>query len=432
MSASIVVGAQWGDEGKGKLVDVLASKADMVVRFQGGANAGHTLVVNGEKTVLHLIPSGILHPNTLCMITSGVVLDVFGILVEIEKLQARGMMKNSSQFLISDNCSLLMPYHKVLDVARESYLNKEKIGTTGKGIGPAYEDRTSRRGLIFSDLFEPSTLKEKIDRALFEKNVLLKNVYGQEPIDSAELVEKLKGAAERLLPHRCTDTSQMIMKALKGGKKVLFEGAQGTLLDINHGTYPFVTSSSTIAASACTSTGIGPQNIKQVIGVFKAYATRVGAGPFPTELLDQTGETLRTTGHEFGSTTGRPRRCGWLDLVALKYAIRLNGITSLAMMKLDVLSGLDKIQVCTGYKVGGQTITEWPSTLKELEGAQPILTEFSGWKEDLTKINQLSQLPRPVNQYLDFIADQVKTPIDVISVGPGREQTLWVKPLFNN
>jgi adenylosuccinate synthase len=432
MSASIVVGAQWGDEGKGKLVDVLASKADLVVRFQGGANAGHTLVVNGHKTVLHLIPSGILHPNTLCMITSGVVLDVFGILEEMDKLKAQGLMKRSEQFLISDNCSLLMPYHKLLDVARESHLNREKIGTTGKGIGPAYEDRTSRRGLIFSDLFEPDTLKEKIDRALFEKNVLLEKIYGQKPFDSSELVKNLKIAAEKLLPHRCSDTSQTIMKALKGGKKVLFEGAQGTLLDINHGTYPFVTSSSTISASACTSTGIGPQNIKQVIGVFKAYATRVGAGPFPTELLNQTGETLRTTGQEFGSTTGRPRRCGWLDLVALKYAIRLNGITSLAMMKLDVLSGLDKIAICTGYKIGSQVMTEWPSTLKDLEKAEPILTEFTGWKENLTRINQLSELPRPVNQYLDFISDQVKTPSDVISVGPGREQTLWVKPLFNS
>ncbi len=432
MSASIVVGAQWGDEGKGKLVDVLASKADLVVRFQGGANAGHTLVVDGHKTVLHLIPSGILHPNTLCMITSGVVLDVFGILEEMGKLKERGLMAKPENFLISDNCSLLMPYHKILDVARESHLNKEKIGTTGKGIGPAYEDRTSRRGLIFSDLFEPSTLREKIDRALFEKNVLIEKVYGQKPFDPSELVENLKKAAEKLLPHRCTDTSQVIMRAIKGGKKVLFEGAQGTLLDINHGTYPFVTSSSTISASACTSTGIGPQNIKQVIGVFKAYATRVGAGPFPTELINETGETLRRTGHEFGSTTGRPRRCGWLDLVALKYAIRLNGITSLAMMKLDVLSGLDKIAICTGYKIGNQVVTEWPSTLKDLENAQPVLTEFTGWKEDLTKINQLSDLPRPVNQYLDFITDQVKTPIDVISVGPGREQTLWVKPLFNN
>lgn len=431
MSASIVVGAQWGDEGKGKLVDVLASKADLVVRFQGGANAGHTLVVNGHKTILHLIPSGILHPNTLCMITSGVVLDVFGILDEIDKLKAQGLMKRPEQFLISDNCSLLMPYHKILDVARESALNKEKIGTTGKGIGPAYEDRTSRRGLIFSDLFQPKTLKEKLERALLEKNVLFEKIYGQPAFDTKELVEKLTAAAERLLPHRCQDTSQMILKAIKGGKKVLFEGAQGTLLDIHHGTYPYVTSSPTISSSALTSTGIGPQNIKQVIGVFKAYATRVGAGPFPTELLESTGEFLRSTGKEFGSTTGRPRRCGWLDLVALKYAIRLNGITSLAMMKLDVLSGLDKLQICTGYKIKDQVMTEWPSTLSELEGAEPVLTELSGWKEDLTKINQLSELPRPVNQYLDFISDFVKTPIDVISVGPGREQTLWVKPLFN-
>ncbi|MFN8845970.1 MAG: adenylosuccinate synthase [Bdellovibrionales bacterium] len=432
MSASIVVGAQWGDEGKGKLVDVLASRADLVVRFQGGANAGHTLVVNGHKTVLHLIPSGILHPNTVCMITSGVVLDVFGILDEIDKLQAQGLLKKPENFLISDNCSLLMPYHKVLDVARESYLNDEKIGTTGKGIGPAYEDRTSRRGLIFSDLFQPDTLKEKIDRALLEKNALLTQVYGKDPFDTKGLLDKLASAAERLKAHRCQDTSHMILKAIKGGKKVLFEGAQGTLLDIHHGTYPFVTSSSTIAASSLTSTGIGPQNIKSIIGVFKAYVTRVGAGPFPTELLDSTGEFLRTTGHEFGSTTGRPRRCGWLDLVALKYAIRLNGITNLAMMKLDVLSGLEKIQVCTGYKINGQTVTEWPSTLKELEGAVPVLQELPGWKEDLTKITQLSELPRPVNQYLDFISDFVKTPIDVISVGPGREQTLWVKPLFNS
>lgn len=431
MSASIVVGAQWGDEGKGKLVDVLASRADLVVRFQGGANAGHTLVVNGVKTILHLIPSGILHPNTLCMITSGVVLDVFGILDEIEKLKAQGLMKKAENFLISDNCSLLMPYHKILDVARESYLNKEKIGTTGKGIGPAYEDRTSRRGLIFSDLFQPKTLKEKLDRALMEKNVLFEKIYGQKPFETTELVEKLLQAAEKLAPHRCQDTSHLILKAIKGGKKVLFEGAQGTLLDIHHGTYPYVTSSPTISSSALTSTGIGPLNIKNVIGVFKAYATRVGAGPFPTELLDSTGEFLRSTGKEFGSTTGRPRRCGWLDLVALKYAIRLNGITSLAMMKLDVLSGLDKLQICTGYKINDTVVTEWPSTLAELEGAEPVLVELPGWKEDLTKINQLNELPRPVNQYLDFISDFVKTPIDVISVGPGREQTLWVKPLFN-
>ncbi len=431
MSASIVVGAQWGDEGKGKLVDVLSSKADLVVRFQGGANAGHTLVVNGEKTVLHLIPSGILHPSTTCLITSGVVLDVFGIIDEIEKLNEKGLLKRNDQILISDNCSLLMPYHKILDVARESHLNKEKIGTTGKGIGPAYEDRTSRRGLIFSDLFEPATLKEKIDRALMEKNVLLEKIYGEKRFDSSELVDRLRSAAEKLQPHRCQDTSQFILKAIRGGKKVLFEGAQGTLLDIHHGTYPFVTSSSTVSGSACTSTGIGPQNIKQVIGVFKAYTTRVGAGPFPTELMDGIGETLRQNGHEFGSTTGRPRRCGWLDLVALKYAIRLNGITSLAMMKLDVLSGLDKVALCTGYKIKNQVVTEWPSTLRELEGAEPVLVEMNGWKEDLTKITQLSELPRPVTQYLDYISDQLKTPIDVISVGPGREQTLWVKPLFN-
>lgn len=432
MSGIVVVGAQWGDEGKGKLIDVFAEKADMVVRYQGGANAGHTLVVNGKKTVLHLVPSGVLRPETTCVIAPGVVIDVFSIRDEIRKLKDSGYLQNPKQLMIADTATIILPYHKALDAAREAALSDGKIGTTGKGIGPAYEDRASRRAVLFGDIFDRETLKAKIELALREKNFMLENYYKAEGFKVETLLKDLSDVAEELAPYRTKDASLFINKTLKSGKRVLFEGAQGTMLDIMHGTYPFVTSSSTLSANACVSAGIGPMNIQKVIGVFKAYATRVGGGSFPTELTDEVGQKIQADGHEFGSTTGRARRCGWLDLVALKYAIRVNGITNLAMMKLDVLTGHDRIGVCTAYKINGEVITELPTSPYELEKVEPVIEWLPGWKEDLTKIKTLSDLPRPTTNYIDYLGSQLGTPIDVISIGPGREQTLWVKPLFNN
>ncbi len=432
MSGVIVVGAQWGDEGKGKLVDVFAEKADMVVRYQGGANAGHTLVVNGKKTVLHLVPSGILRPETQCVITSGVVVDVFSILDEIRGLKENNFLQNPKQLLISDNATAILPYHKILDAVRESALSEGKIGTTGKGIGPAYEDRASRRAILVGDLYDRDSLKKKIELALREKNFMFENYYKVETFKVDDLMDKLAKVAEELAPYKAKDTSTIINKYLKAGKRVLFEGAQGTMLDLLHGTYPFVTSSATIAGSACVGAGVGPTHMQKVIGVFKAYTTRVGGGPFPTELQDEVGKKIQTDGHEFGSTTGRARRCGWLDLVALKYAIRVNGITNLAMMKLDVLTGHDRIGVCTAYKINGEIVSEFPSSIIDLEKVEPVIEWLPGWHQDISKIKALSELPRPTTSYIDYIGSQLGTPIDVISVGPGREQTLWVKPLFNN
>jgi adenylosuccinate synthase len=433
MSGIVVVGAQWGDEGKGKLVDVFAEKADMVVRYQGGANAGHTLVVNGEKTILHLVPSGILRPDTTCIIASGLVIDVFGIRDEINKLKKNGLLSNPKQLLISDTATIILPYHKALDAAREAALSADdKIGTTGKGIGPAYEDRASRRAILLGDIFDASTLKAKLELALTEKNHMLANYYKVPTFKVEDLMKDLAAVAEELAPYRLKDCSLLINKSLKAGKRVMFEGAQGTMLDILHGTYPFVTSSSTLASNACASAGVGPTSVQKVIGVFKAYTTRVGGGPFPTELNDEIGKKIQTDGHEFGSTTGRARRCGWLDLVALKYAIRVNGITNLAMMKLDILTGHDRIGVCTAYKLNGETITELPTSPYELAKVEPVIEWIPGWKEDLTKIKSLLDLPRPTTNFIDYVGAQLGTPIDVISIGPGREQTLWVKPLFNN
>ena len=432
MSGIVVIGAQWGDEGKGKVVDVFSEKADFVVRFQGGSNAGHTLVVNGKKTVLHLVPSGILREDSICLVGPGVVLDIEGLVQEITDLKNSGHLNNPKQLSISDLCTVIMPYHKKLDACRENSASATKIGTTRKGIGPAYEDRASRRALTFGDLFNKETLKAKLEIALQEKNALFEKVYGEKPHSVNDLVKWIEPLAEQLKDYRSRDISLTVHKALKGGKRVLFEGAQGSLLDVVHGTYPFVTSSSTIAGSACTGIGIGPTNITKVVGIMKAYTTRVGAGPFPSEQLNDIGERIRTVGNEFGSTTGRPRRCGWLDLVALKYSIRLNGLTNLALMKLDVLSGLEKIAVCTGYKVNGELMTDFPPNTTDLEKAEPVFEWMSGWKEDLARISNLKDLPRAAMNYIDFIGNHLATPIDVISVGPGREQTLWVKPLFSN
>jgi adenylosuccinate synthase len=431
MSATVVIGAQWGDEGKGKLVDVLAANADLVVRFQGGSNAGHTLVVNGKKTVLHLIPSGILHKDKTCVIASGVVIDIFGLTDEIKKLKATGFNISASQLLISDNATALLPYHKVLDKAREEALSAGKIGTTGKGIGPAYEDRAARRALVMADLFDSSNLMQKLEFVLKEKNALFSKLYDLPEIKAQDIYDQIQTVIHELEPYRASDVSLLISQKIKQGKKIVFEGAQGTLLDIHHGTYPFVTSSSTIAGSGSISAGVGPHHLSKIVGVFKAYCTRVGSGPFPSELNNEIGLKIQKDGHEFGSTTGRARRCGWLDLVALKYAIRLNGINSLAMMKLDVLSGHDQIGICVGYKLNGEVIKEFPTSTESVTKAEPIYEYLPGWTEDLTRTKSVKDLPRNVLKFIEFVSQECGCPVDVVSVGPDRDQTLWIKPLFN-
>ncbi|MBK9294794.1 MAG: adenylosuccinate synthase [Oligoflexia bacterium] len=432
MSGIVVVGAQWGDEGKGKVVDVFSSQADIVVRYQGGNNAGHTLVVNGQKTVLHLIPSGILHKRCTCIIASGVVLDPEVLITEINALKEKGILTNPRQLLIADGATLIMPYHKIIDQSREERLGREKIGTTGRGIGPAYEDRASRKAVLFRDLFDSEALKQKLTVALEEKNFLIENFFRSRPLSVAELHDKYMELGRQLEVHRIDDPGLMISLAMKKKKKVLFEGAQGTLLDLLHGTYPFVTSSNTVAGGACTGTGLGPSSVKKVIGITKAYTTRVGTGPFPTELHDDIGELIQKKGSEFGATTGRRRRCGWLDLVALKYAIRVNGLTSLSLMKLDVLTGLDELKVAVGYKYKGKKITDFPTSAKVLEGVEPIYKSFKGWSKDIDGVSKKSELPKEAKDYISFIEKQVGIGCDIISTGPDRKATIWVKPLFKS
>jgi adenylosuccinate synthase len=426
----VVVGSQWGDEGKGKVVDVFSAQADFVVRYQGGANAGHTLVVNGVKTVLHLVPSGILHPKAVCIIASGVVLDIEAVTSEIRALKEAGVLQSADQLKIADNATVLLSYHRRLDAAREKALGLEKIGTTGRGIGPAYEDRASRKAILFGDLFDTARLKDKLAAGLKEKNFLLKEYFKEEPVDLEALYKRCLELADELAPYRIRDASLLISKAVRSGKKVLFEGAQGTMLDLLHGTYPFVTSSSTIAGSACIGSGIGPASFSKVVGITKAYTTRVGSGPFPTEIQGDLGERIRRDGAEFGATTGRPRRCGWLDLVALKYAIRVNGITNLALMKLDVLSGHEKIDVCTAYRLDGQETKDLPFCSGDLDRIEPVYKSLPGWSEDISQVKGVQNLPQAARDYIQFIGNELATPIDVVSVGPGREQTLWIRPLF--
>lgn len=431
MPGIIVVGSQWGDEGKGKIVDLFSQEADLVVRYQGGANAGHTLVVNGVKTILHLVPSGALHPKTTCLIASGVVLDIELFVKEVQALREAGHLQREGQLLVSDGCTLILPYHRMLDQAREKALGNEKIGTTGKGIGPAYEDRASRRAVLFRDLFSPDTLRAKLEKSLKEKNFLLEKFYGEKPFNVDEVMDQVRSFMKVVTPFRCHDASHVVVQALKSGKKVLFEGAQGTLLDLNHGTYPFVTSSSTIAGSACVGTGIGPNTINKIMGIMKAYSTRVGSGPFPTELNDEIGERIRTVGKEFGATTGRARRTGWIDLVALKYAIRINGITNLVLTNLDVLSNFDYIGACTHYEVDGKVTDQYPTSTEDLARAKPVIKQLKCWPEDIQGARSVRDLPKAAQDYVTFLTSELGTPIDVISVGPDRGQTLFVKPLFD-
>ncbi len=425
MPTLVVVGAQWGDEGKGKIVDIYSRAADAVVRFQGGNNAGHTLVVEGEKVILHLIPSGILHGDTICCIGNGVVVDPEVLLGEIDGLRARGKFPAEDHLLISEAAHLILPCHKALDLAREEHAGAKKIGTTGRGIGPCYEDKASRRGIRVGDLLRPTSLREKVVAVLEERNALLRHL-GATPFDPTEVFEALLAHGERLRPHMA-DVTERLHVWLGEGKTILFEGAQGTLLDLDHGTYPFVTSSTTLSGGVCAGAGVGPGAIDGVIGITKAYTTRVGSGPFPTELHDAVGDRLREQGAEFGSTTGRPRRCGWLDLVALRHACRLNGLTGLAVTKLDVLQGLEEIRLCVGYRLDGERLDRVPSGAEEFERCEPLYETLPGWKQDSHRARTLDDLPSNARRLLDFVEAATACPIVLVSVGPGREDTVELK-----
>ncbi len=428
MSNIVIVGTQWGDEGKGKIVDLLAEYADMVVRFQGGNNAGHTMVVDGEQFISHLVPSGILQKKT-CLIGNGVVVDPSVLVEELDKLKNKGIDVGPNLLKISEKAHVIMPYHKQIDLARERMKGDQKIGTTGRGIGPCYEDKASRRGIRFVELIDAEVFKETVHAVLEEKNFYLKHYLSAEPLDPESIVDQYQGYAERLAPH-VVNISIVMNQAVKAGKQILFEGAQGTHLDIDHGTYPFVTSSNTVSGNACCGAGIGPKEITGVIGIVKAYTTRVGRGPFPTELFDEIGDTIQKKGAEFGATTGRKRRCGWLDTVLLRNAARLNGLTGLVITKLDVLDGLTSLKICTGYEYNGETLDDFPAALKTLEACKPVFETFPGWSEDISGIRKLEDLPKNARHYLDRIEELLETPIDIVSVGPGRNETIIVRHPF--
>jgi adenylosuccinate synthase len=426
MSNTVVVGTQWGDEGKGKVVDLLAAKADLVVRFQGGNNAGHTLVVEGKQFIFHLIPSGILYENKKCLIGNGVVVDPKVLLDEIQNLKEAGIDVNPKRLSLSTNAHIIMPYHTAIDLAREGAKGNGKIGTTGRGIGPCYEDKVARIGVRAVDLTEPETLEEKIRANLKEKNFYLTKFLGAEPLEMEPMLNEYLKMAERLEPY-ITDVSVELNEALKAGKKVLFEGAQGTHLDVDHGTYPYVTSSNPVAGQACAGAGIGPGYLHHVLGIVKAYTTRVGAGPFVTELNDETGDYIQERGNEFGATTGRRRRCGWLDLVVVGDSARLNGLNSLAITKLDVLTGLKKLKICVGYELQGVLMGQRPASIKKLGQCKPVYKEMAGWSEDISGARSIGQLPVQARAYLQLIEEKTGVPISIISVGAGRKETIMVK-----
>jgi len=423
MPASVVVGAQWGDEGKGKIVDILAQHADVVVRFQGGNNAGHTLVVGEEKTVLHLVPSGVLHSNTVCVIGNGVVVDPHVLLQEIDALQQRGFMQDLSLLKISDRAHLIMPYHRAIDVARERQRGEGMIGTTGRGIGPTYEDKMARIGIRFADLLDDESLEAHLRQTIEERNHYLRSMLEEPPLEFSEVFDRCCAYRERLRPH-VVDTSIYLNRALSQGKRVLFEGAQGTMLDVDHGTYPYVTSSNTVSAAACTGAGIAPNRITNVIGIAKAYTTRVGAGPFPTELIGDLGNKLRQDGDEYGATTGRPRRCGWFDAVVLRHAVRLNGMSAVGLTKLDVLTGFDPIKICVAYEFDGSRHEEFPAAAQVLRGLKPVYEEHPGWKESITGARSLDELPNNARKYVKRLEELTETTMLIVSVGARREETM--------
>lgn len=424
MPVKVIVGAQWGDEGKGKIVDLLSEEADIVARYQGGANAGHTVVLGGEKLVLHLIPSGILHPHVTCVIGNGVVIDPVALLDEIELLRSKGI-EVSGRLLISHNAHLIMPYHKLLDRVEEDE-REDKIGITGRGIGPAYVDKVNRCGIRIVDLLDRDVFREKLRKNIEEKNRLLKNIYHREELDEEKIISEYL-EFDRKIDEYVTDVSIYLNDAIKTGKRVLFEGAQGTLLDVDFGTYPYVTSSNPVSGGACIGLGVGPTRIDKVIGVIKAYTTRVGNGPFPTEIKGELEERIRELGQEYGATTGRPRRCGWFDSVIVKLAVRVNGIDSFALTKLDVLDPLEEIKLCVGYRHNGRIICNFPSELKVLQECEPIYESFEGWLEPTSGVKTYDELPPNAKKYLEAISRFTGVPISIISVGSERNRTIILK-----
>jgi adenylosuccinate synthase len=431
MPAVVGVGVQWGDEGKGKVVDILAEHADIVVRYQGGSNAGHTLVVGDEKTVLHQVPSGVLHPGKVCVIGNGVVVDPAALIEEVEALRARGYLEDESLLKISDRAHLIMPYHRAIDQARERLRGEGRIGTTGRGIGPTYEDKMARIGLRFAELLDEPLFASALRATIEEKNTYLRTILGEQALDYDHIFDQYCQLRERLAP-LVIDASVYLDRALAAGRRVLFEGAQGTMLDVDHGTYPYVTSSNTVAAAACTGAGIAPSRITSVVGITKAYTTRVGSGPFPTELLDDLGQKLQHDGEEFGATTGRPRRCGWFDAVVARHAVRLNGLNGLAVTKLDVLTGLKTLRVCVGYEYDGRRLEDVPASVAVFSAVRPIYEEFPGWEEPLSKARALDDLPASARRYLTALEELTATPIFMVSVGARRQDTIILRNAFTS
>lgn len=430
MSSVVVIGSQWGDEGKGKIVDLLTQYSDYIVRFQGGNNAGHTLVVDGQKYIFHIIPSGILYEKKMCMIGNGVIIDPGVLLKEMEQLREKGLEVTPSRLMISENSHLIMPYHSRLDQAKEAALaDAKKIGTTGRGIGPCYMDKVGRTGIKVGDLLDEQLFRDKLAAALDEKNFLLTRKYNSEPVDFEEVYAAFMQYAEKL-ERFVGNVSVVLDRARRDGRNILFEGAQGTQLDIDHGTYPFVTSSNTIAGNACNGAGYGPAHIDAVVGIMKAYTTRVGAGPFPTELFDDVGEQLQQKGHEFGATTGRRRRCGWLDGVVAQDAVRLNGLTGFAITKLDVLSGQAKIKMATSYQLDGKSVHAMPTNIKQAAAVQPVYEELTGWKEDIAGIRKFDDLPVAAKDYIRRIEDFTGVKAQIVSVGPDRNETFMLENPF--
>ena len=424
MPALVLLGAQWGDEGKGKATDLLGDRVDYVVRYQGGNNAGHTVVIGDQKYALHLLPSGILSPSCIPVIGNGVVIDPAVLLQEIQGLNERGI--DTSKLLISLNAHLITPYHRTIDKVTERFLGKAKIGTTGRGIGPAYADKINRIGIRVQDLFDPSILRQKLEAALRDKNQVLIKVFNRNGINVDDVLAEYLNYAEILRPY-VADTALLLNKALESGKTVLLEGSQGTLLDVDHGTYPYVTSSNPTSGGACTGSGIGPTKIDRVIGILKAYTTRVGSGPFPTELFDEDGEALRRIGGEVGVTTGRNRRCGWFDAPIARYATRVNGLTDFFLTKLDVLTGWEKIPVCVAYEVDGKRVEEVPASQSDFHHAKPIYEYLDGWKEDISKCKKFEELPTNAQKYVKYLEKISGASMSAIGVGPGRDQTIVVK-----
>ena len=425
----VVLGTQWGDEGKGKIVDLLSRDADAVVRFQGGHNAGHTLVIDGEKTVLHLIPAGILQPGVECLIGNGVVLSLHALRAEIEALEARGV-EVRPRIGISPACAIIMPWHEALDRAREAARGAKAIGTTCRGIGPAYEDKVARRGLRTSDLRDPDTLGEKIEHVLDFHNFVLTQRFGQEPLDFKAMLDQALELGE-YFSDRVADVSGRLYQLRAEGKRVMFEGAQGSLLDIDHGTYPYVTSSNTTIGGVCTGTGVGPDAIDYVLGITKAYVTRVGGGPFPTELFDEAGKRLARRGDEFGATTGRPRRCGWLDAVALRRMVSLNGVSGFCVTKLDVLDGFDEIRICTAYRLRGELLDAPPLDVQDWANLEPVYETFPGWQESSRGATRMEDLPANARSYLQVMEELCGAPVHIVSTGPDRSENIVIRYPFD-